>query len=309
MREGRLQHLEHMAVPSLSSSGINGSALSGSSGPPKKKEPEIVVIPEKFYGVALKLNPASPPAEQKAPPPPKPVPQPVTKPSNAILKEPANHSRLILVLALLFTVLLIGGGFVYLNRDALFKKSAPALVTPVLQVPASPTDLAATSSGNAIAVNWTDVATNETGYRLERKEANGPFSSLTTLPADTNAFLDVSVQAGQTYVYRVIAVNVGGESTLSNEAQVSTAPSIPTLVQPSLPPGGLDPDSDGLSDLEEPIYGTDLHNPDTDGDGFLDGNEVYHLYNPAAKAPVRLLDSGLVRLFSWLVDKMMYCCH
>lgn len=35
-----------------------------------------------------------------------------------------------------------------------------------------------------------------------------------------------------------------------------------------------DIDQDGLSDDEEPLYRTDPLNPDTDGDGFLDGEEV-----------------------------------
>jgi hypothetical protein len=37
----------------------------------------------------------------------------------------------------------------------------------------------------------------------------------------------------------------------------------------------LDSDNDGLTDLEEPVWGTDPFNPDTDGDGLLDGEEVF----------------------------------
>lgn len=38
--------------------------------------------------------------------------------------------------------------------------------------------------------------------------------------------------------------------------------------------GPLDSDGDGLADVDEPRYGTDIHNPDTDGDGLSDGEEV-----------------------------------
>lgn len=41
-----------------------------------------------------------------------------------------------------------------------------------------------------------------------------------------------------------------------------------------------DSDLDGLSDVEEMRYYTDPLNPDTDGDGFPDGDEVYIGYSP-----------------------------
>ncbi|PIR66674.1 MAG: hypothetical protein COU51_02615 [Parcubacteria group bacterium CG10_big_fil_rev_8_21_14_0_10_36_14] len=75
--------------------------------------------------------------------------------------------------------------------------------------------------------------------------------------------------------------------------QVSPTPEEPigTLVQ------GNDSDADGLSDKEEAIFQTDTTRPDTDSDGFLDGNEVFNLYNPAAVAPVGLLESGIAKLY------------
>ena len=45
-----------------------------------------------------------------------------------------------------------------------------------------------------------------------------------------------------------------------------------------------DSDHDGLSDMREKVIGTDRYNPDTDGDGFLDGVEVIHGYDPLQKA-------------------------
>lgn len=53
-----------------------------------------------------------------------------------------------------------------------------------------------------------------------------------------------------------------------------------------------DHDYDGLADWEEELYGTDPNNPDTDGDGYLDGEEVASGYNPAKKAPNDKLENS-----------------
>lgn len=42
----------------------------------------------------------------------------------------------------------------------------------------------------------------------------------------------------------------------------------------------IDSDKDGLTDFVEAFYGTDPFNPDTDGDGYLDGEETATGYNP-----------------------------
>ena len=47
----------------------------------------------------------------------------------------------------------------------------------------------------------------------------------------------------------------------------------------------LDSDQDGLIDTEEKTYGTNLKNPDTDGDGYSDGAEVSAGYKPLVNAP------------------------
>lgn len=75
------------------------------------------------------------------------------------------------------------------------------------------------------------------------------------------------------------------------------APPPPPPVVETGPKKGVDTDSDGLTDAEEVLYGSIKTNPDSDSDGFLDGVEVFHLYNPAGQAPVRLLDTGSVKVY------------
>lgn len=47
----------------------------------------------------------------------------------------------------------------------------------------------------------------------------------------------------------------------------------------------LDSDKDSLSNWEESIYGTNATNSDTDGDGYLDGEEVLSGHDPVKKGP------------------------
>jgi len=71
----------------------------------------------------------------------------------------------------------------------------------------------------------------------------------------------------------------------------------PKVEVPKVPTLSKDTDSDGLTDIEERMYGTDYRNPDSDGDTFLDGNEVYHRYDPNGLSPSTLLDTGAVKTF------------
>lgn len=56
-----------------------------------------------------------------------------------------------------------------------------------------------------------------------------------------------------------------------------------------------DTDSDSLTDNEEELFGTDSGVSDSDADGYYDGQELFNLYNPKGFAPVKLIDSGLVK--------------
>lgn len=49
-----------------------------------------------------------------------------------------------------------------------------------------------------------------------------------------------------------------------------------------------DNDGDGLSDKMELNFHTDLTNPDTDGDGYKDGDEIINEYNPLNSEKVKL---------------------
>lgn len=50
----------------------------------------------------------------------------------------------------------------------------------------------------------------------------------------------------------------------------------------------VDHDSDGLNDRMELNFHTDLANPDTDNDGYLDGEEITNGYDPNNAEPIKL---------------------
>lgn len=106
-----------------------------------------------------------------------------------------------------------------------------------------------------------------------------------------------------------LSPTVQTQSQTQTPPPAATEPSAPSAVeQPSAPATpqtpfitalvpGVDSDSDGLTDKEEDLlYGTNSRLPDTDADGFLDGNEVFHRYNPKGTAPGTLLEAGLIKV-------------
>ena len=67
-------------------------------------------------------------------------------------------------------------------------------------------------------------------------------------------------------------------------------------------------DNDGLNNKEESFWGTDPNKPDTDGDSYLDGEEVVSGHDPLIKAPDDLLptDDNLTQKMSALAMAGIY---
>jgi N,N-dimethylformamidase beta subunit-like, C-terminal/Fibronectin type III domain len=95
---------------------------------------------------------------------------------------------------------------------------------------AAPSGLSATAvSTSRIDLSWTDNATNETAYTVERL-SNGSTSwtvLTSTLPADTTTYFDMSARAATSYSYRVKATSPAGISDYSNTASATTPDTVP----------------------------------------------------------------------------------
>jgi FtsP/CotA-like multicopper oxidase with cupredoxin domain len=86
--------------------------------------------------------------------------------------------------------------------------------------PAAPTGLTATLSGTKAALTWTDNATNESGFVVERSRDGTNFTTTMNAPANTGTgtvnYTDQTNLAPGTYYYRVKAVNGSLSSGYSN---------------------------------------------------------------------------------------------
>ncbi|WP_281322142.1 M43 family zinc metalloprotease [Flavobacterium aestivum] len=86
----------------------------------------------------------------------------------------------------------------------------------------TPSNLVATANSTALQVGltWTDNATNETAYSVERATGSGSYSVIATLGANVVSYTDTGLAAGTTYSYKVRA-NAG--TTYSSYSNVGTA--------------------------------------------------------------------------------------
>lgn len=89
--------------------------------------------------------------------------------------------------------------------------------------PATPTSLTATSvAPSSVLLLWTDNATTETGYYVERSSDGINYSIIATLTANSVTYTDGPLPEGVTYYYRVRAYLNTMYSSYSNVATVTT---------------------------------------------------------------------------------------
>jgi hypothetical protein len=73
-----------------------------------------------------------------------------------------------------------------------------------------------------VNLTWTDNASNESGFKVERSPNGSSFAQIATTAANATAYVDTGVTANQNYFYRVRGFNAYGNSPYSNTAKVKT---------------------------------------------------------------------------------------
>ncbi|MGD0649781.1 MAG: fibronectin type III domain-containing protein [Verrucomicrobiia bacterium] len=119
------------------------------------------------------------------------------------------------------------GRAILAGLGCLFILAAPARAQTI---PNAPTNLAATVvSANQINLSWTDVSTNEDGFKIERSTDGTNFTQIAQVLPNTTVYLNTGLWPATTYSYRVRAYNSGDDSDFSNVASAST----PVLCAPT----------------------------------------------------------------------------
>ena len=90
-------------------------------------------------------------------------------------------------------------------------------------IPADPSGLSASAvSSSQINLSWSDNATDEDTYHVERSTDGANFSVVANPGADSNSYSDTGLAASTTYYYQVNASNAAGSSGYTNIASATT---------------------------------------------------------------------------------------
>lgn len=98
-------------------------------------------------------------------------------------------------------------------------------ITVTASLPAAPSNLTATAqSTTQIKLAWTDNASNETQFKIERCQGStcSNFVQIKTVSANTTTNTDSNLRSKTTYRYRVRASKSGGNSAYSNTVSATT---------------------------------------------------------------------------------------
>lgn len=161
------------------------------------------------------------------------------------------------------------------------------------------TRLANRTNQNTNTVSNTNGTPNVNGNRNVNGNVNGTLNTNVSSNANANGNVNAATNSN---------VNANANGNVNANANTNTNTRVSTTGTPL--PMSADADKDGVTDVEEAVFGTKANAEDSDGDGFVDGirtlsngkieGEIYNGYCPTKAGSVRLdgADCGVMRTYT-----------
>lgn len=123
-----------------------------------------------------------------------------------------------------------------------------------IPAPSAPTTVVANAaSSSQIDLAWVDTASNEDGFKVERKTGTaGAYAQIATVGANVVSYSDTGLSSGTQYYYRIRSYNVTGDSAYSSEASATTGANVASTASATL----LSTDATTQGSWKN-VYGTD----------------------------------------------------
>jgi hypothetical protein len=172
--------------------------------------------------------------------------------------------------------LLVGGGSFFIFKDYIFPDGLPFLSQPSNEnINNSNTNEEPVGLPNTNSYNDN---TNNSNENSNENDNTNTLSNVNVTPKRNNRNTN--------------------DNTNSNENDNTNTKVDPLNQYLQTIPPAPDRDRDTMPDIEEALYGTKPGISDTDRDGFLDGQELAHAYNPLEKNSDKIIESGLVKVYN-----------
>lgn len=146
------------------------------------------------------------------------------------------------------------GSMIWASREHATLPPPTLEVTTASLQPVRPGFVTATPGvGSNIDLAWFDGSSDETGFQIERRAANGAWTTLQTVAAGTTSFTDVTALPGIIYEYRIRSSNATASSSWASATSVQYSSGLTLTGAISSP--------DGNAFFRSPATGSNVHVP------------------------------------------------
>jgi len=98
-------------------------------------------------------------------------------------------------------------------------------------IPIQPTNAALALVAGKVVVSWLDVASNETGYKVQKKPGactgTGTWAPLASVGPNVQSYTDGAVVQGQRYCYGIASTNSAGDSAYTSAGDILVPFTVP----------------------------------------------------------------------------------